>query len=340
MGRSTRLVLQTSGGHGSQGSRHAMLWEEFMKAILLAALLTTVSAIPSFAADQVGAAMMAFDNQFQTLIRLAIEKDAGSAVKVQFEDGQMDIQRQMDQVQNLLSSGVKALIVSPIDASATAPMTAAAEKAGIPIVYVNNKPLEKLPANGVAFVGSDESEAGKLQMQEVCKLLNGKGKILIVMGGLSFEQTRLRTGAAEDVLKTSDCSGISVIDKQAGDWSRTSGNNLVSNWLSAGMKPDAIIANNDEMALGALQALEAAGISVGVGGGKVVVAGIDSTQDAMKSIKDGKMAASVFQDAVGQGKGALDTAQKMMRREEIKQDTYIPFELVTASNVDKYMNRN
>lgn len=311
-----------------------------MKKFVFAALMATASAMPSFAADRVGAAMMAFDNQFQTLIRLAIEKAADAGTEVQFEDGQFDVQRQLDQVQNFLSGGVQALIVSPIDAATTAPITSAAVAAGIPLVYVNNKPIEALPAEGVAFVGSDESEAGKLQMQEVCRLLGGKGEILIVMGGLSFEQTRLRTGAAEEVLKTPECSGITVLDKQAGDWSRISGNNLVTNWLAAGMKPNAIIANNDEMALGAIQALEAGGQAVGAGEGKIVVAGIDATQDAMKSIQDGKLAASVFQDAVGQGKGALEIAQKMIKKENVDQETFIPFELVTKENVATYQNRN
>lgn len=109
---------------------------------------------------------------------------------------------------------------------------------------------------------------------------------MILMGGRLSQQTRFRTEAAEEVLKTPECSGIKVEDKQAGDWSRISGNNIVSNWITAGLKPDAIIANNDEM-LGAIQALDAAKIPVGVGKDKVVVAGIDAT-DALASIKMGK----------------------------------------------------
>lgn len=311
-----------------------------MKKLAIASAIAASVAAPCFAADQIGAAMMAFDNQFISLIRSAIDKQATeSKLTVQFEDAQMDVVRQADQVKNLINGNNKGIIVNPIDATATKAITAAAQKAKIPLVYVNNKPTEPLPATGVAFVGSDEREAGKLQMQEVCRLLKGKGKLMILMGGLSFQQTRFRTEAAEEVLKTPECSGINVEDKQAGDWSRISGNNIVSNWITAGLKPDAIIANNDEMALGAIQALDAAKIPVGVGKDKVVVAGIDATQDALASIKDGKMAASVFQDAKGQGAGAVIAIDKMIKGQPVKPEIFIPFELVTPANADSYANR-
>jgi inositol transport system substrate-binding protein len=261
-------------------------------------------------------------------------------VELQFEDAQTDIGKQLDQVNNFVAQGVDAIIVNPVDASATQPITAAATAAGIPLIYVNRQPVEKLPESGVSFVGSNEYEAGTLQMTEVCRLLGGKGKVNIIMGDLAYEAARVRTQAAEDVLKKPECAGITVAEKQAGKWTRISGTDLVTNWLSAGLDVNAIIANNDEMALGAVQALKGVNKELGAGEGKIVVGGIDATQDAMKAMKAGDLSVSVFQDAAGQGKGAVETALKMIAKEPVEQNVWIPFELVTPANLSSYDSRN
>jgi inositol transport system substrate-binding protein len=309
-----------------------------MKNFLAAAMLLGTTAIPAFAEDMnVGVVLVAFDNQFQSLIKTAIE-EAGAGVEglsLQFEDGMGDVAKQNDQVSNLIASGVDAIIVSPIDAQGTAPMTAAATAAGIPLIFVNNRPVGDLP-DGTAFVGSNETEAGTLEMQEVCRLMGGKGDLLIIMGGLEYEQTRLRTGANEAVLATPECSGIKVADKQAGNWSRDSGANLMTNWLSGGIQPRGVVANNDDMALGAIQSLKAAGFTVGTGKSDVIVGGIDAIVEARQSVANGEMAATVFQDAVGQGKGALDAALKMAKGEQVEKEIFIPFQLVNKDNVSNF----
>jgi inositol transport system substrate-binding protein len=270
---------------------------------LLAGLLLTSTLFSTANAANIGVAMSNFDDNFLTILRLAMQKSAeGNAdINLQFEDAQTDIGKQLDQVNNFVAQGVDAIIVNPVDASATQPITAAATAAGIPLIYVNRQPVEKLPESGVSFVGSDEYQAGTLQMTEICRLLGGK---------------------------------------QAGKWTRISGTDLVTNWLSAGLDVNAIIANNDEMALGAIQALKGVSKPLGAGEGKVVVGGIDATQDAIKSMKDGELAVTVFQDAAGQGKGALETALKMIAKEPVEQNVWIPFELVTPENLNGFENRN
>ena len=156
------------------------------------------------------------------------------------------------------------------------------------------------------------------------------------MGELSNQATRARTKAAEDVLATPECSGIKVVDKQTANWQRTLGSDLVSNWLSAGMDFNGVISNNDEMALGAIQALKVAGKEKG----SVVVAGIDATQDALVAMAAGDMAVTVFQNATGQGHGAVDAALKLAKGEKVDQKTFVPFELVTPANLDKYLKKN
>ena len=97
-----------------------------------------------------------------------------------------------------------------------------------------------------------------------------------------------------------------------------------------------MIANNDEMAIGAIQALKAAGISMD----DVVVGGVDATQDALAAMAAGELDVTVFQDAAGQGSGSIDAALQLARGEEVDQKVYIPFELVVPSNMDQYMARN
>jgi inositol transport system substrate-binding protein len=134
------------------------------------------------------------------------------------------------------------------------------------------------------------------------------------------------------VLATKECSGIKILDKREGKWQRTAGNDITTNWLSTGMKFDAIIANNDEMAIGAIQALKAAKKWTP----DFMVAGIDATPDALASMKAGDLKVSVFQNAAGQGTGSLDAAIKLIKKQPVDRFVNIPFELVTPANLSKY----
>ena len=126
--------------------------------------------------------------------------------------------------------------------------------------------------------------------------------------------------------------GIKIVEEQTANWSRNQGADLMTNWLVGRRKLDAVIANNDEMAIGAIQALKAAGRRHG----QVVVGGIDATQDALAAMKAGDLDVTVFQNAAGQGKGALDAALKLAKGEKVEQKVWIPFELVTPANMDQY----
>ncbi|MEC5206734.1 ABC-type sugar transport system substrate-binding protein [Vogesella perlucida] len=183
-------------------------------------------------------------------------------------------------------------------------------------------------------MGSNELESGTLQMKEVCRLMGGKGNIVVMMGDLSNQAARQRTKDVEDVIATPACKGIKIVEKQTAKWSRTEGRDLVMNWLSAGVKFDAVVSNNDEMALGAIQALKAAKRS------NVIVAGVDATRDALTAMKSGDMKVTVFQNGAGQGRGAIDVALKLAKGEKVPPMNYIPFELVTPANLKNYEARN
>jgi inositol transport system substrate-binding protein len=138
------------------------------------------------------------------------------------------------------------------------------------------------------------------------------------------------------VIATPGCSGISIVEEQTGNWSRTQGTDLMTNWISAGHQFDALVSNNDEMAIGAIQALKASGADMG----KVIVAGIDGTQDALAAMQAGELDVTVFQNAAGQGRGAVDTALKLANGESVESFVWVPFELVTPANMAEYAAKN
>jgi ABC-type sugar transport system substrate-binding protein len=262
---------------------------------------------------------------------LAQAKTVGASVQMESADN--DISKQLNQIQNFITQKVDAIIVNPVDTDATTKMTKMVTDAGIPLVYVNRKPVDfdKLPKN-VAFVASDEKVSGTLQTQEVCRVMKGKGNIVVLMGELSNEAARTRTKDIEEVLATKECSGIKILDKREATWLRTNATDIVSNWITAGLKFDAIIANNDEMAIGAIQALKSSKRWTP----DFMVAGIDATPDALASMKAGDLKVSVFQNAGGQGRGSLDAALKLIKKQPVDRFVNIPFELVTPANLAKY----
>jgi inositol transport system substrate-binding protein len=295
-------------------------------------------------AETLGVSMALFDDNFLTVLRNGMVEYADSleGVDIQVEDAQNDVARQLDQINNFIASGVDAIVVNPVDTSATQAMSAAAESAGVPLVYVNREPVnvDTLPDNQ-AFVASDERESGTLETIEICDILAAAGKdpanVYIMMGELSNQAAVQRTQDIDDVIAAGNCAvEINVIDKQTANWSRDEAQDLMTNWLSTGEPFDALISNNDEMAIGAIQAMKASGISME----DVVVGGIDATQDALLAMAAGELDATVFQDAAGQGVGAVDAALALARGEDVEQKVYIPFQLVTPENMQEFATSN
>ncbi|WP_040482751.1 MULTISPECIES: substrate-binding domain-containing protein [Yoonia] len=314
-----------------------------MKKTLMAAGLASMLSTTAMA-ENIGVSMALFDDNFLTVLRNGIQEmaDGMDGVDVQIEDAQNDVARQLDQINNFVASGVDAIIVNPVDTSATQAMTDAAAAAGVPLVFVNRQPVnvDTLPDNQ-AFVASNEIESGTLETFEICKMLRAQGlgggaKAYVMMGELSNQAAVQRTKDVEDILGIDMCNFIEVIDQQTANWSREQANSLMTNWLSSGEEFHAVIANNDEMALGAIQAMKAAGIDMA----DVVVGGVDATQDALAAMQAGDLDVTVFQNAAGQGSGALNAAIALANGEDVEQKVYIPFELVTPANIADYLSAN
>jgi inositol transport system substrate-binding protein len=309
-----------------------------MKRLLIALAAATVLSSPAFAA-KIGVSMDKFDDNFLTVLRNGMSSYAKTlpGVTLQIEDAKDDVSKQLSQIQNFIANKVDAIIVNPVDTSATARMTKLAADAGVPLVYVNRLPvdLDKLGPKA-AVVASDEKDSGTLESKEICKLLGGKGNILVMEGQLSNQAAVQRTADIHEVISKPPCTGMKIIAEQTANWDRTQAQNLMTNWLSKGLKYDAVIANNDEMAIGAIQAMKAAGVDVK----KAIVGGVDATQDALASMKAGDLKVTVFQDAAGQGKGAVDAALALAAGKKVDAWVKIPFQLVTPADMSKFAKKN
>ncbi|MBD8099691.1 sugar ABC transporter substrate-binding protein [Pseudomonas fluorescens] len=301
----------------------------------LALSMLLVSGVAAAADIKVGVSMSAFDDTFLTYLREDMDKQAksypkGDGVQLQFEDARADVVKQLSQVENFISQKVDAIIVNPVDTASTKNIINAATKAGIPLVFVNRRPDQKdLPKDVVAVV-SDDVEAGRLQMQYIAEKLGGKGKIVILLGDLANNSTTNRTKGVKEVL--AKYPDIKIEQEQTGIWLRDRGMTLVNDWLTQGREFNAVLANNDEMAIGASMALKSAGTKPGT----VLIAGVDGTPDGLNAITKGDMAASAFQDAKGQAVGSVEAARKMARHEPVEQNVVIPFKLITPDNVKDF----
>ncbi len=314
-----------------------------MKSFCVAAVLAALTASAA-SAETIGVSMQSFDNNFQTLLREGLSTRASrvGGITLQIEDAQTDVSKQLNQVNNFIAAGVDAIIVTLADTSAAPGISAAAEKAGIPLVYVNLQPdnVDKLPKNQ-AYVGSKETDSGRLGAEAACEILKKNGKAgdaqaYILMGDLAHQASRDRTSSVKETLAAGDCKGVTIADEQSAAWTRTNAMDLTTNWITAGRPIDAVFANNDEMAIGAIQALKAAGVSMD----SVVVVGIDATQDALAAMTNGDLDVTVFQNAKGQSAGAMDAAVALARGHSVDKQVMVPFELVTPTNMAEYAHQN
>jgi inositol transport system substrate-binding protein len=295
---------------------------------------STASVAPSSAAGPITIGV-AFPNSDTFLSRVQDGMKAEATVKgvtVTITDAKDDTAAQLSQVENFVSQKVSAIIVVPVDTSAAQPMADAAKKANIPIVFVNRNPSIK----GVPYVGSDSLYAGTVEMQQLAKDAGGKGNVVILQGQVSNEAAVLRTKGCNDVVAKNP--GMKVVATQAGDWDRAKGQSITENWIQSGTLKagDVICANNDEMALGAINALKAAKLL-----DTVFVGGVDATSEALAAMKAGDLEVTVFQDAKGQGKGGVDAAVDLVNGKTIPNNLVdIPYQLVTKDNLSQFLGAN
>lgn len=275
----------------------------------------------------IGVSMLNLSNEFIVQIKDGIEEKAEElGVEVLINDAQKSADKQLQQVDTFIAQGVDAIIVNPVETEASSPAVERAKEAGIPVINVNGVTT----AEPDVFVGSRDEESAEIAIEYIAEQLNGAGNFVMMHGHPGQAAEIKRTDGAKEALKNHP--DLKLIAEQTANWSRDEALTLMQNWLLAyDGQIDAVFAQNDEMGMGALQALENAGKT------DITLISIDAIADALQAVKDGRLDATVFQNSVAQGGGAVEAAFKLINGETVEKETYIPFELVTQENVDNYL---
>lgn len=277
----------------------------------------------------IGASMLSLQSEFVVNVKDAMEERAKEKnVELIVNDAQRTADKQVQQIETFISQKVDAIILNPCEVEASSPAVEKAKAAGIPIINVNSE-TAAIPDG---FAGSRDEEAGEIAMEQIARLLNGKGNVVMIEGYMGQAAQIKRSAGAKTIL--SKYPGLKILAQQAADWDRAKGMSLMENWIqSYGDKINAVFAHNDEMGMGALQALEQAKLK-----DKVVVVSIDAIADALQAVKNGRLDATVYQDAKGQGAGAIDMAIQLIKKEPVEnKEIFIPFQLVTKENADTFL---
>ena len=273
--------------------------------ILAAALLA--GAAQAQDKPKIGAAVYGLNAEFMQLWAAALE--AHPAVKdglvdVTVFDGRYDALVQQEQFETMITQGYDAIIFVPIDIEAGAAAVQAAHDAGIPVFGSNTRVNSELLT---AYVGSDDVQSGYMEAKAVLDKIGCKGNVVVIEGPIGQSAQIQRGEGNQKAL--AECPEVKVIEQQTANWSRAEAQTLMENWLTAHPEGiDGVIGQNDEMALGAIEAIKAAGLKVE----DFAIAGIDGVTDALNAAKAGEMA-SILQDGHAQAQGALDLAIKKVK---------------------------
>jgi putative xylitol transport system substrate-binding protein len=261
---------------------------------------------------KIGAAVYGLKAEYMKLWATALERhpDVKSGlVKITVFDGQYDASVQQSQFETMVTQGYDAILFVPIDINAGAAAVATAAAAHIPVVGSNTRVNSDLLTS---YIGSDDVLSGKMEAEAVAKAIGGKGNVVIIEGPIGQSAQIERRKGNLEALK--NYPSIKILEMKTANWSRAEALSLMENWLNAYPgKIDGIIGQNDEMALGAIQAVKQAGFKVK----DFPAAGIDGVTDAMYAVKNNEMV-SILQDATGQAQGALDIALRAVIGESYK----------------------
>jgi len=256
---------------------------------------------------KIGLAAYGLNAEFMQLWSAAGEKHPAvesGMVELTVFDGRYDALVQQDQFETMITQGYDAIVFAPMDIEAGATAVELAVEAGIPVVGSNARVNSDLLT---AYVGSNDVEAGYLEAKAVLDKMDCTGDVVIIEGPIGQSGEIQRGEGNEKAL--AECPDVSILERQTGNWSRAEAQSLMENWLTAhGNDIKGVIAQNDEMALGAIEAIKAAGLDLS----DFAIAGVDGVTDALNAVKEGQMD-SILQDGSAQAQGAIDVAIKAVR---------------------------
>lgn len=269
----------------------------------------------------------ALNNTFWIRVTSGIKEECDRrGVKVIVTDAQGNPDKQLSDVEDLIQKRVSALLISPYESDPVVPAVQSANRANIPVVIVD---IGTSGGEYASLIISDNIKGGRLAGEYMVKALKGKGKVAHIQCQLGAVNAQKRGQGFEEALKG---TGVKVVVKRPADSRRDLAMQVMEDILQRYPDLDGVFAQNDEMALGALQAIEAAGKL-----GKIKVIGFDGNKDALEAIKEGKMLATIAQQPEEMGKMAVDIALKVLKGEEVEKNIYVPVRLVTKENVEEFL---
>ncbi len=249
-------------------------------------------------------------------------------VKYDVMDAQADVNTQLSQAEDLIQKGVDVLIFIPQDAEACAYIVETAQSAGVKVVEVCT---ETSDGKTDVYVGSDDVIAGEMLGKYVMEKLPDGGKYCILEGLMGQSSQIFRYEGLEKSILAND--KYELIECQTAEWQRDKAMQQVEDWLNKYDDIDAIICENDDMSMGALEACEAAGRKK-----DIIIIGVDGIEDAVRAVKEGRVDCSILQNAVAQGEGAVDAAVKLAKGESVDSRILIDFEYITSDNAQEFID--
>ena len=303
----------------------------FMAAVMMFCFAITGAALADDAGDiTIGISMQNQMNEFTKGLANAMDE----ACKAQgwntvVTEANSDVSKQISQVETLLVDGVDGILIVPVDTEAMAPTVEKISESGIPCVVVN---MVVNTDKFDAYVGSNDVNVGEDTVNWVADKLGGKGKICVMEGMYGYPAQEQRTEGIKKALE--NYPDIELLAIQTANWSREEAMALMENWFQEyGDEIDAVIAENDEMGLGAMSAIVAQAYDK-----EILVVGIDGLTDALTGIKEGTYSCTFLQDGKGQGEGGVEIMAKILAGEEYEKEVWLPFQQVTAENIDEYVD--
>lgn len=327
-----------------------------IKKLLCAALALLLLGAPALAEELPAFGVCIYDgtDTFMASLRLHLETYAHGKARLTVYDSRNDQNLQNDQVEGMLEAGADVLIINPVDRLAAGYLIEKARKRQTPVLFVNKEPLleDLLLYEHAFYVGADGAQSGRLSGEILAEYFlahpeadkNGDGTVqyVLIKGEPGHQDAELRT---QNALKPLQEAGFRVekLQEDTGMWRRQLGQEKMAGFLLAwGDQIECVIANNDEMALGAINALKAAGYFSG--GRFMPVVGVDAISPAIETLRQGSLLGTVFNDGERQAMAAVDLAILLARGEEISADTYsypitderfvwIPYQRITREDL-------
>ena len=344
----------TTAAPATEAATTAAASEAATEAATTAAAAAEATGTADVADKKVGISIYKFDDNFMTLYRTELERylteDLGfKKENITIQDGKGDQAEQTNQIQNFIASGVDVMILNLVQSSSAPQVTDMCKDAGIPVVYINREPdaaeeerwgSDKINAT---YVGADARQSGTFQGEEIVETankgdINGDGKVsyIMVQGDPENVDAQYRT---EFSVKALTDAGIEVEEllMQRGDWDQAKGQQIVQDALTQfGDKIEVVFCNNDAMALGALQAIDAAGRKINE---DIYLVGVDALTEAVQNVVDGKMTGTVFNDHFSQADTAADIAVKFLQGETVDPVNMVDYVKVTGDNAAEILEK-